>query len=197
MPRRNLGSPLAVLTSSGHSGRFAFGIYHGRRAEDESQTIDDGLDRFFGIYRRTTLLVNCLPIGVKVPTRRCILAGGVSGQALAGLPVLLIRGRGDGVRAAQVTVYPERIKEGLYLDPTLARQAMANFRLASGPKAARVRVQLARGAAEQGDLAGRFRRAMARYTAAPLEVLCQSYLAFGSGLALDYERKFDYLDDGA
>jgi len=67
--------PLAgVLTSSGHSGRFAFGLYDLPGAEAEVRRTDDALDALFAVRSRPTLLVNCLPMGVKVPTRACTLA---------------------------------------------------------------------------------------------------------------------------
>ncbi len=69
-----LGMPLSVLTSSGHSGLFSYGVYgqaEGTRSADE---IDDALDGAFAIRSRKTLLINCLPMGVKVVTRACTLA---------------------------------------------------------------------------------------------------------------------------
>lgn len=53
-----------VLTSSGQGGRFGFGLL-ARGAEARSaMLIDLGLDRTFGVFRRPTLVVNCLPMGV-------------------------------------------------------------------------------------------------------------------------------------
>jgi phenylacetate-CoA ligase len=53
-----------VLTSSGHGGRFSFGLSTGRQKADAPAMIDDALDEAFGIARRRTLVVNCLPMGV-------------------------------------------------------------------------------------------------------------------------------------
>lgn len=377
----SIGTPASVLTSSGHSGQFAFGLYHTTRAEDESQWIDDGLDALFAVRSRKTLLVNCLPMGVKVPTRQCTLAetsvradmvtalvkafaadyeqmilvgetafvkhvlelgiaqgidwrpptvhvvvgeepmannarayieglldidpadprrglivssmgvaelglnlfsetpalvavrrslhrdaalrstvlgsaeaavpmvftydprrifvevlddgrlvvstldteravpllryltgdhagtvadrdaliraaeaGGASTDALSDLPVILMSGRGKFATSAGVPVTAEQVKEGLYLESDLARRTTANFRLISGPGAARVRIQLVPGAESDPELARGFREAIGRYTAARLDVVCETYEQFGSGMALDYERKFAYLD---
>lgn len=63
----------AVLTSSGHSGRFAFGLYDAAGFDSGADRIDDALDAFFQVRSRPTLLVNCLPMGVKVYTRACTL----------------------------------------------------------------------------------------------------------------------------
>jgi hypothetical protein len=38
-----------------------------------------------------------------------------------------------------------------------------------------------------------FADAISRYTDVPITVSCEAYESFGSGMALDYERKFDYL----
>ncbi|MBC8041532.1 MAG: hypothetical protein H7Y06_13395, partial [Opitutaceae bacterium] len=37
------------------------------------------------------------------------------------------------------------------------------------------------------------RAAIARYVEAPIKVVCEPYESFGSGMTLDYERKFAYL----
>ena len=70
----NLGRPAGVLTSSGHSGNFAFGIYNAADAQEEMEQIDDALDLVFRVRSKSTLLINCLPMGVQVPTRACTLA---------------------------------------------------------------------------------------------------------------------------
>ena len=66
--------PAGLLTSSGHSGLFAFGIYHAASSADETERVDDALDMLLQVRRKTTLLINCLPMGVQVPTRACSLA---------------------------------------------------------------------------------------------------------------------------
>src|SRR5687767_4765688 len=57
-----LGRPGTVLTSSGHSGIFAFGITDSSRTEAAADWIDDALDAMFAVRARSTLLVNCLPM---------------------------------------------------------------------------------------------------------------------------------------
>ncbi len=69
-----LGQPGTVLTSSGHSGIFAFGVTDADAVENTVKWIDDLLDLLFAVRTRRTLLINCLPMGVKVPTRACTLA---------------------------------------------------------------------------------------------------------------------------
>ncbi len=68
------GKLLSVLTSSGQSGRFSFGLYDLEMAALEVGRIDDTLDRLLSVRSRATLLINCLPMGVKVPTQACTLA---------------------------------------------------------------------------------------------------------------------------
>jgi phenylacetate-CoA ligase len=93
-------------------------------------------------------------------------------------------------------VYPEEVKEALYADPELARQTTANFRLRPGPERALLRVQLVPGIRPAAALADRYAGVLARYTDAPVEVHCEAYEDFRSGMSLDYERKFAYLDEG-
>jgi phenylacetate-CoA ligase len=53
-----------VLTSSGHGGRFSFGLTTKAQAARGSRAIDDALDAAFQVRSRTTLAINCLPMGV-------------------------------------------------------------------------------------------------------------------------------------
>ena len=69
----------------------------------------------------------------------------------------------------------------------------ANFRLVSGEERATVRVQLVPGVEPSRAMDDRFAEAVAHYARAPVRVRCSRYESFGSGMALDYERKFDYL----
>jgi len=375
-----LGRVASVLTSSGHSGRFAYGLYGPEDVETASDRIDDALDAFFRVRTRSTLLVNCLPMGVKVYTRACTLgetcvradmvtalvsafgrhyeqvilvgetafikhvlelgqrqgldwgsrlihivvgeeplaenarkyleilagiqrkqpdkglivssmgvaeiglnlffetpaliavrralhedrtlrqavlgpsarnvpmlftydpsqlfvevvgsrqlvvstlapdrrlpliryatgdeaeflngndgiaaaaeAGGMPADVLASVPILCVEGRGQFALAGDVRVYPEQVKEGVYSDPALAGLTTANFRLRSGPDRARIRIQLSPGVGTEPGLADRFAGAIAHYVDAPIEVACETYDAFKSGMSLDYERKFPYV----
>ena len=58
---RNLAG---VLTSSGQGGRFAFGLSTRAQASGGADFIDDALDAAFQIRARSTLAINCLPMGV-------------------------------------------------------------------------------------------------------------------------------------
>jgi phenylacetate-CoA ligase len=371
-----------VLTSSGHSGQFAYGVYGEEESESAARRIDDALDLFLGIYTRKTLLINCLPMGVRIYTRACALAetsvradmvtavvgafgrlydqivlvgeaaflkhvlelgrrqgiawpslpvhvivgeeplaenartylagllgidlrapdhhliissmgvaelglnlffetqdlialrralaenealrqrlapaktanlpmlftydparhfveilpgdrlvvstlnpearipliryatgdcarwfgppdllrdaaaaAGVPLERVADMPILLVLGRGAFARAGRVPVYPEQVKEGLYAEAALARLTTANFRLRSGPRKAVLRIQLAPGVRAGSRMEARFAKAVAPWVAAPLRVVCEAYERFGNGMALDYERKFDYLEE--
>lgn len=70
----HIGTPASVLTSSGHSGLFAFSMYNAESAQSEIERIDDALDMLFNVRTRKTLLINCLPMGVQVFSRLCTLA---------------------------------------------------------------------------------------------------------------------------
>jgi phenylacetate-CoA ligase len=59
-----LGDAAEVLTSSGHGGRFSFGVVSRAEASASASFLDAGFDAAFGVASRTTLVINCLPMGV-------------------------------------------------------------------------------------------------------------------------------------
>jgi phenylacetate-CoA ligase len=69
-----LGDVVSVLSSSGYSGRFSYGLIS--RSEDKAgrNMLDLYLDQCFQIEKRRTLLINCLPMGVKVASERTVVA---------------------------------------------------------------------------------------------------------------------------
>lgn len=64
----------SIMTSSGHSGVFSFGVNTSENLQRSARSIDTGLQYLFGVDERTTLLINALPMGVKVSTRATVLA---------------------------------------------------------------------------------------------------------------------------
>jgi len=118
---------------------------------------------------------------------------GVPVDELEGLPIVAITGRGKSVSAGQARVFPEEVKEGVYHDPELAGMTTGNFRLLPGPKEATVRIQLSPEVQPTETLGRRFAEAVALYCRGPVRVTCEPYDSFRDGMALDYERKFDYL----
>ena len=64
----------SFLTSSGHSGVFSFGVNTAENLARSAQSIDMGLEYVFGVDSRRTLLINALPMGVKVNTKATVLA---------------------------------------------------------------------------------------------------------------------------
>lgn len=64
----------SLLTSSGHSGIFSFGVNTAENLARSSKSIDTGLQYIFNVDEYRTLLVNALPMGVKVHTRATVLA---------------------------------------------------------------------------------------------------------------------------
>jgi phenylacetate-CoA ligase len=58
-----------VLTSSGHGGRFSFGVTSRSEAAGAAAFVDDALDDAFQVRSRRTLAINCLPMGVGLPSR--------------------------------------------------------------------------------------------------------------------------------
>jgi phenylacetate-CoA ligase len=60
----DLGDVVDVLTSSGHGGRFSFGVTSRQQAAVAGSMLDRAFDAAFGIASRKTLAINCLPMGV-------------------------------------------------------------------------------------------------------------------------------------
>jgi phenylacetate-coenzyme A ligase PaaK-like adenylate-forming protein len=125
--------------------------------------------------------------------RSTLEAHGVPWEPLQSIPIVSILGRGHHALGALTPVYPEAVKEGIYSDPALAALTTANFRLISDPSAVLIRIQLSPGVISTPHIEDGFRNAIARFVDAPYAVVCEGYEAFGSGMALDYERKFQYL----
>jgi len=126
-------------------------------------------------------------------SREEIEAAGIKWDLLLAIPIVIIEGRGDYASAGDARVYPEAVKEGIYKDPDLASLSTANFRLVSDNEKVRVRIQLSPGIVRDTLIEERFLRAIQVYVDAPIEVVCEAYETFGSGMTLDFERKFNYL----
>jgi phenylacetate-CoA ligase len=67
----------SVLTSSGHGGQFSFGMVSRTEAASSAVFLDEALDAAFGIRTRSTLAINCLPMGFGF-TSECMTVGTVS-----------------------------------------------------------------------------------------------------------------------
>ncbi len=61
---RPMADMATVLTSSGHGGRFSFGLTTRSEAAASPHFIDQALDAAFQVASRSTLAINCLPMGV-------------------------------------------------------------------------------------------------------------------------------------
>ena len=120
-------------------------------------------------------------------------AHGLPWDLLHAIPIVVIKGRGEHASAGKLPIYPEEVKEGIYHDHRLAGLTTANFRLVSGPEDVRVRIQLSPGVVRTEEIEHGFLAAISLYVTAPIKVICEPYETFGSGMALDYERKFSYL----
>jgi phenylacetate-CoA ligase len=55
-----------IISSSGHSGCFSYGLNTQKEIEKSQDTIDFMLDYIFNAKEKKTILVNCLPMGVKI-----------------------------------------------------------------------------------------------------------------------------------
>jgi phenylacetate-CoA ligase len=63
-----------VFPSSGHGGRFSFGLSTRRQKTDAPAMIDHALDEAFAVTARRTLVVNCLPMGVSFSSASATVA---------------------------------------------------------------------------------------------------------------------------
>jgi len=64
-----------VLTSSGHGGaRFAYGLSTRKQVKRAADDIDLGLEYAFQIDEKKTLLINCLPMGVRFSSNTVTVA---------------------------------------------------------------------------------------------------------------------------
>lgn len=70
----NLDDIRLFYSSSGHSGTFSFGAETAANAKDSALGVEFALQNTFGALDRKTLLINCLPMGVKIHTRTLPLA---------------------------------------------------------------------------------------------------------------------------
>jgi phenylacetate-CoA ligase len=63
-PTTPVAALATLLTSSGHGGSFSFGLSTRAQAAAAARAIDGALDAAFHVGSRSTLAVNCLPMGV-------------------------------------------------------------------------------------------------------------------------------------
>lgn len=64
----------SLLTSSGHGGVFSFGVNTVTNISISTKTIDMVLQYFVDVDERSTLLINCLPMGVRFNTSTAVIA---------------------------------------------------------------------------------------------------------------------------
>ena len=63
-----------VLTSSGHGDRFGYGLSTRAQTRHATDAIDLGLEYAFQVDSRKTLLINCLPMGVRFSSNSVCVA---------------------------------------------------------------------------------------------------------------------------
>jgi phenylacetate-CoA ligase len=204
-------APLIVLRRALHDDRALREAVLGRSDWVPSLFTFDPQRLFVEFDARQRLIVTTLDASLRLPLiryatgdrgaflqwpahlRTQLEATGVSWHLIESLPIVLVHGRGDHAIAGTEAVYPEAVKEGIYHEPQLAALITANFRLVSGPEHVRIRLQLSPDVKADAAIAERFRTAISHYVSAPFVVSCEAYEDFGSGMSLDYERKFQYL----
>jgi phenylacetate-CoA ligase len=63
-----------VLTSSGHGARFGYGLSTRKQTKQAIDAIDLGLEYAFKVDSKKTLLINCLPMGVRFSSNSVTVA---------------------------------------------------------------------------------------------------------------------------
>ena len=116
-----------MLTSSGHGGRFSFGLTTRKDAGESASFIDYALDRAFAVESRPTLAINCLPMGVTFSSRAMTVATVSVREDMA---VALVRAFGG---------YYEQIL--LVMDPLFAKR-LIDYAAAEGLDWSRYRIQV-------------------------------------------------------
>ncbi len=58
----------SAMSSSGFSGIFSYGINTEENLKNAEESIDTALEYTFNISKKKTFLINCVPMGVKIPT---------------------------------------------------------------------------------------------------------------------------------
>lgn len=82
----------AILSSSGTTGHFSYGLLTRKDLEEGPDFVDFALNQNFGIFDKKTLLINCLPMGVRVPSNHCVVADVSVRKDMA---LSLVRGLGN------------------------------------------------------------------------------------------------------
>jgi phenylacetate-CoA ligase len=126
-PRVSIPELASVLTSSGHGGRFSFGLTTRKDAGESASFIDYALDRAFAVASRPTLAINCLPMGVTFSSRAMTVATISVREDMA---VALVRAFGG---------YYEQIL--LVMDPLFAKR-LTDYAAAEGLDWSRYRIQV-------------------------------------------------------
>ena len=70
----NLDGVASFFSSSGHSGLFSYGVETRKEQQNAALSVEFALQQAFGALDRKTLLINCLPMGVRLHTRSLAIA---------------------------------------------------------------------------------------------------------------------------
>jgi phenylacetate-CoA ligase len=160
----DLAGLAAVLTSSGHGGRFSFGLNPRSQAAEGGAAIDQAFDAAFQTSSRTTLAINCLPMGVGFP----------SGQ----MTVATTSVRED-MAVALVQAFGAHYDQILLVADPLFMKRLIDHAAASGVDWTRHRVQVLLGEEIFGE---RFREYVARSLGLDLDRPERGYIASSFGV---------------
>jgi len=110
-------------------------------------------------------------------------------------PFGLVYGRFRGVTIKDnKEIYPEMVKETLFSDYNLASCITGNFKLKAVSDHVLIEIQLKKGKEDSAKLESAFEKAIGTQVKVDFKVKLFSYMQFQSGMEVDYERKFKYID---
>ena len=109
------------------------------------------------------------------------------------LPILLLWGKGKGLPMRSGIVYPEQIKQELYVDSVAAAAVTGNFRLERTQPGLELIVQLKDGACLREEIRGKLHARLAGVAAEKMSVKFKDYKDYPFGVRHDFERKNQYV----
>ncbi len=110
------------------------------------------------------------------------------------LPCLLLWGKCRPFKQGFATVYPEQVKEAIYVDGSVAAALTGNFHIGGGHAAPCIKFQLKEGLSLSDDLIDSLKSQCRDRTGVDLEVRVFPHREFPYGIRHDFERKNRYLD---
>ncbi len=110
------------------------------------------------------------------------------------LPFVAVYGRGKYLALQKAALFPEEVKEALYLHDDIAAVITGNFKLSTKDGCtAHLAIQLRKNKQVTADAVEKLLAALRCYSDVAPKIEFYSYQQFPYAMEVDYERKFNYL----